>query len=83
MELVGCIVLMTTLMAHPNTVFFGLTSIVFRHDKHYIVGLPKKELPLECGKSRDTAVNMHHLIIEKSLKKKGQWDSFYQAVKEY
>ena len=51
-------------------------------DGRYVVGLPKREPRLVLGKSRDTALR-RYITNERSLKRKGQWDSFHQGIQEY
>ena len=44
--------------------------------------LPKRELPIHLGKSRNTALK-RFLQNERSLKAKGHWEPFSQGVQEY
>jgi len=49
---------------------------------HFEVRLPRKESINQLGESREQAVR-RFLFIEKSLLKKGAWESFVSAVQEY
>lgn len=51
-------------------------------DGRYRVSLPRKLPTPELGKSRDNAMR-RYLSTERSLKKKGSWEDFREAVADY
>jgi len=52
------------------------------HDERYVVKLPWIANPPTLGKSRHMAMR-RYLQNERSLTKKGKFDEFHQALKEY